>query len=665
MSRLRVIRRNIINQKMLGVLFMKSRTYPNGFIFTDIDMSDVELPEYYEAQKIGRDFTYFFDSHTNKVVYTSQDKFIIIHGLFTHIDLNEGDLTSSSPRILLELFFNDKEKFLDTLNFLGGRFVIIIGESDKFEVYPDASAMRTAFFHNDAKFICSHIKMMDEVFVTITDPIYTINEDVIKLWDTTQYSEVKSINPNFYYSSSLNKTNRFFPRKINKYIDRSYEDKLEIFEFLWKEQLKYFREQYETIIFSITGGADSRVSLALAKEYMDSMSFFTYAPTIHVDKYNARFFKSLSKDKKIVDQILEVIPLNHQYLLFKDNNRKLTENETEVLNKNTNLTHGRFLLPHYNHYFSQEKVLHIRGNLFEIGRAFFIKKYTRNHKNEIIKLVSSSLFKEIENKNETKILEEYLNDNIEKFNYHNNNYEYHLLDLYYWEIRMGRWMAEVLNETDLSFETLLPFNMRELMDISLSFKVQERKSNYMFDELINRNFPVLNFFGKNDTKNIYEMYRKPLFKKLFNKITIYNSSNEVITQRNNANNEIFLPKEFLDKKHFSEVTFNYKRLSGNASLVLQGEYKNDRAKDYLKYQVLVNNVIKLEEDIALWNLKTNIMITGLNKNDVVHLRVISVRKSSSESWEKASKIKILSYDELAFKGELSLKVYTNSPFGIV
>lgn len=645
---------------------MKSRVFPNGFIFTDKDAYKLDLPDYYETELIINDFTYSYDKHSNKKILIKQDRFIIIHGLFTHIDLKKGNITNESPELLLNLYFEDKEKFLDSLNFLGGRFVIIVGDAKDFEIYPDASAMRTVFYHKDINIICSHIKMLEENFSSelSVDPIYEIAEDVLKMWDTTQFNEVKSINPNFYYSTKSRTTERFFPRKINKYIGLSDKVKLETFEFLWKEQIKFFSEQYKKIIFSITGGADSRVSLALAKNHINSLNFFTYAPTVDVDKYNARFFKSLSKDKKIVDQILEVIPLNHQYLLFKDNSRKLTNMDTTILNRNTNLTHGRFLLPHYNYFFPEDNVLHIRGNLFEIGRAYYINKYSRNNKSDITRLMSAALLKLANSKNEQNVLTDYINDKIVKFNYDINNSDYHVLDLYYWEIRMGRWMAEVLNETDLSFETLLPFNMREIMDISLSYDIQERKNNFMFDEIINRNYPVLNFFGKNELSNIYEKNRAKLSEKNFDYIKVFKSNDDFMTKINNEKDEVFIPKEYLQKNFYAEITFNYALQLGNASIELQSEYRNDRAKDYLKYQILVNGEAKLEEDISLWNMKANIIITGLKKDDIINIRVISLKKSGTESWEKASKVKIFKYEELPFKGEIAQSVYSNSPFSI-
>src|SRR5699024_9735723 len=95
-------------------------------------------------------------------------------------------------------------------------------------------------------------------------------------------------------------------------------------------------------------------------------------------------------------------------------------------------------------------------------------------------------------------------DFISKTKYDNNTYDYHLLDLMYWEIHMGRWHAEIINTHDFIIETVSPFNHRALIDITLSFDYEKRKNRYFQYELINRNYPVLNFFGLNELKNLYE-----------------------------------------------------------------------------------------------------------------------------------------------------------------
>src|SRR5699024_2890083 len=87
-------------------------------------------------------------------------------------------------------------------------------------------------------------------------------------------------------------------------------------------------------------------------------------------------------------------------------------------------------------------------------------------------------------------------------------FDFHILDLFYWEDRMGRWHSEILNETDAAFDTLLPFNVRAIIEVALSFSIPEQKSDYLFKELINRNHPILNFYGRNEKLNLYEKQKK-------------------------------------------------------------------------------------------------------------------------------------------------------------
>src|SRR5699024_6605688 len=80
-------------------------------------------------------------------------------------------------------------------------------------------------------------------------------------------------------------------------------------------------------------------------------------------------------------------------------------------------------------------------------------------------------------------------------------------DLFYWEIRMGKWHSEILNENDAAFETVLPHNSRRILKLLLSYSPEQRKSSFAVKELINSNAPILNFFGVNDKRNLYEIVR--------------------------------------------------------------------------------------------------------------------------------------------------------------
>src|SRR5699024_10364987 len=141
-----------------------------------------------------------------------------------------------------------------------------------------------------------------------------------------------------------------------------------------------------------------------------------------------------------------------------------------------------------------------------------------------------------------------LSASLERLNYGEKLFDYHILDLFDWEDRMAGWHSEVLNETDAAFDTLLPFNMRAIIDISLSFPVSERRSDYMFKELVNRNHPILNFYGRNEKTNLYEQQRDQANTQeertpaLFKEFTVFDVEREEKSKVKTSENTIYIPE---------------------------------------------------------------------------------------------------------------------------
>ena len=61
---------------------------------------------------------------------------------------------------------------------------------------------------------------------------------------------------------------------------------------------------------------------------------------------------------------------------------------------------------------------------------------------------------------------------------------YSVLDLFYWEHRLGSWLAECLNEADVVGETFTPFSVRAYFELIKDVPVSERIS------------PDYHFFGE-------------------------------------------------------------------------------------------------------------------------------------------------------------------------
>ena len=70
-------------------------------------------------------------------------------------------------------------------------------------------------------------------------------------------------------------------------------------------------------------------------------------------------------------------------------------------------------------------------------------------------------------------------------------YNYDPYDIFYWEHRMGTWHSLVLLESDVAFDTFIPFNCRVLTEKILSVSMGQRLESSAYYKVIKRLWPVL------------------------------------------------------------------------------------------------------------------------------------------------------------------------------
>lgn len=480
------------------------RLYPRGFTFSTKQLG--KLPENYKKINIIEKYFYAFDDNLEENTLIDDNKFIIIHGEFLHIGIDYQFTQPGLLKNLLDFYFNDYEKFLETLDYISGRYVIIIGNREDVMIFPDASNTRTTYFSLDENIISSHVYLIQDQFK------HERNDYIFELPDlnnglmNTPFENIKSMIPNHSFNFITKKVKRFFPRENNKFINYSEDEKFTLIERFWKEQLNFYFSKYENFIFSITGGGDSRFSLALLKEHLDKVQFFTYSRVKGEDN-SSYAGKILTLDYKIVSQMLQDINLNHRFMYFVDDKKEISQTVKNILSRNTIGQHSSFLIPHVQENYPQENLKHIRGNLLEIGKTRYYSQTYRESNMKELKKVFDNQYNKSKKEDAIDYVEQSYNKFVKDLKYGEGTYDYHLLDLYHWEIRMGRWHPEILNTHDIVFDTLSPFNHRALIDISLSFPYEKRRNEYMFKEIINRNYPILNFYGDNDLSNLYEQIR--------------------------------------------------------------------------------------------------------------------------------------------------------------
>lgn len=261
-------------------------------------------------------------------------------------------------------------------------------------------------------------------------------------------------------------------------------------------------------------------------------------------------------------------------------------------------------------------------------------------------------------------LDKIFNYGISTLEYDTDFYDFHKLDIYFWESRIGRWMPETLNETDIFFETLNIFNARSLIELSLSFNYYDRKSGFLFNELINRNLPILNFFGKNKEENLYEQMKPSIYDYSNNFDYFILNSDNVKNKKilNNGSNILYIPKQFSMNNAKAEIEYIFSENSGYVKLNIKSGYRNLRAENYFSYEILLNNKVILVEDISQWNQANFVCIYNLKNNDIINIRVISKRNTNADSWERASRLEILNYEEVENTNISPKSITCTSPY---
>lgn len=639
------------------------KLYPYGFLFSEDVASNI--PKRFSDIKIIDKYNYYFDNIYTPGIYEYDSSFIIIHGHFVQVGLDKSISNIDLPSYLLDKYINDYQEFLNTLDFIAGRFVIIIGDTDSIRIYPDASNARSSYYATDKIIVSSHVKLIADNFT------YHENETNLKvpklnlLFENSPYVNVKSTIPN-YYVDLKHKTNmRFFPRENNKYTSLGKTEKLEMIEHLWKSQLQYYNKSFESLILSLTGGNDSRFSLAMARELNKDIQFFTYSTTEGETTENATFAKVLSVDQFIVKQILEDIPLKHKFFYFDQASGALSKQDIVHLNQNTIIQHGRYILPFYINAFPAEKVMHIRGNLLEIARSYYHPKDRPNNTSSVKSTLKFGFKKFNKDIDESTIANE-IDLALDNLKYGEKLFDYHILDLFYWEDRMGRWYSEVLNETDAAFDTLLPFNMRAIIEISLSFSKSDQRSDYVFKELVNRNHSILNFYGRNEKVNLYEKIRNNELKEeelsFFNHFKTFDNDKEEYFKVETTENSVFIPENKIAKNNFSEISFVFEKDKGISIIEIDSKFLSNRGTKYLQYEIYKNNQLLAYEDIANWNITNHINIFNMKKKDIITIRVVALRNAKAKSWENASRLTIKNYSEIQNNIVSTKAVTCSSPF---
>ncbi len=354
--------------------------------------------------------------------------------------------------------------FFKEIGQLSGRYVLLYKNDTSFIVTGDACHLRQIYYNLDKGdlVITSSEKLYLDAFnyelkitkekLAITKMPVFLKEEHGWYGDEGYDDRLRKLLPN-HYLDIREKAKKRLP--VFSQTFSSEDDIMEYASFILKNTLAALNGRYE-IRQPITSGLDSRILLAASKDAKDEISYFVFGdpkenhPDVWVpkklsDKYNLNF-QVITTPELRKDFIAEF----RKEFMFP---RILPKTEHIQYHYDTNQDYTG---------------INLNGNCSEITRQSF------GYMNGRVSLDMVLTFSKYKGKIP------YFNDQLEKW-YHGaeqfaEEFGIPLLDLGYWEQRIGNWHALWQREQDIAIEEISPFNNRALIHALLQVPAKERKS---------------------------------------------------------------------------------------------------------------------------------------------------------------------------------------------
>lgn len=173
------------------------------------------------------------------------------------------------------------------------------------------------------------------------------------------------------------------------------------------------------------------------------------------------------------------------------------------------------------------------------------------------------------------------------------------------------------------------FNARKILNLLLSVAKFERSEGAIFQQIIKENWPVLNYWKINSLETLSDYYDKQIdeYGLKLNDITFLSGSIVHDNKRGDYVSARIPLNTDIDQGYYG-------------ILEIRSPYEMRKLRGRLKYQIILNNKILLEEDICDWKETNQVHLkwkSKLRKNEIV-IRVLAIRDCEDWPWGKSGTV---------------------------
>lgn len=466
---------------------LRSIVYPLGFVFSPRNVPVV--PEAYVRPLGGLPL---YTHPRTRVAHAGADsRHVLLLGLAVHQaapELSEQALVEG----LLDELSRSERAFLDAVDPLVGRFALLYMTAGTWKATSDAIGLRSIYYTiSDGGVVAgshAHLVWQQRSVREHRPPLpgrwgypgaYTAYEDVFLLTPNTSLDFARGSPERFYPSSPLPVVAR------DELVDLCLSVGRNVLTNLLARS---------PVAISLTAGIDSRVTLALAEPFGDRLRYFTYwnrpAHSVDVSLGQAIADRFALSHQVVTGAALDYWGDGSEFAAF-----------AHQLRLNSFGVHDIALIPMYCGAFSQWETIHVRSNMYEIGRADFQKRFPVLKPTDVERATEyyARWAGARRMAGHTEQIRAAFDDYFVRAQWNEALPYVDASDLYFWEHRMPSWQSNVLLESDCVFETAILLNSRDVMAKMAGQPVKERIDGQLHRTLMSRVLPELLDYPVNPT----------------------------------------------------------------------------------------------------------------------------------------------------------------------
>ena len=388
------------------------------------------------------------------------------------------------------------EDLFSNLEIMGGRYIMIAHMHGTTILFSDATGFRQTFYYTDSSgrlWCASQPSVLAELFGLCTDecierelfsiPMFNHGSEYWYPGILTAYKEVSHLLPNHYLDITAKRQIRYWPRKPITSIscDECIEQVSPLLRGLFRDISNRF-----SLAVTVTAGLDSRLLLAASKEMRSSVHYLTHTH---------RTMGVSGIDIVLPSIMLPELGLRHHVIFHSE---KMDPDFERIFRRNVTTARVEKGINAYamHCHFEElgEEMVVANGIGGEITRSFFnLPKLIPVNGNSLARLTGMA-----GSPCAVEQFDMWLSDASSV-----THYGISVLDLFYWEQRVGNWAAMAFSEYDISYEGFSPFSCRRLLELLLGVDKKYRLGpRYeIHTRLIEELWPETMHYAINPAKN--------------------------------------------------------------------------------------------------------------------------------------------------------------------